>query len=258
MRLPALAHWETTRDGLHQASQVLKQVRLLVADPLPHSLHYSLQVVPQGISTGVLPSGGELALDFQRSAVSYRRDGSAAEIPLAGHSLASLAPAVSEMLRQAGIELSLPYEKLNEAALFQIDPALAADYAHVLYSVFTATARFRARLLGSLSPIVIWPHHFDLSFLWFATQEASEQAPHMNFGFAPFSPGLERPYLYAYAWPIPSGLLDLKLPAPGYWHTTGWTGVVIPYDEIAKSSDPEGIIEDLQYTIFKKVSPLLG
>ena len=42
----------------------------------------------------------------------------------------------------------------------------------------------RARLNGPMTPIVVWPEHFDLSFLWFASAQATDRFPHMNFGCA--------------------------------------------------------------------------
>ncbi len=94
-----------------------------------------------------------------------------------------------------------------------------------------------------MSPLVVWPEHFDLSFLLFATELPSESAPHMNFGFAPYSPGFERPYLYAYAYPLRPGYQTPSLPPPVYWNTTPWTGSVLRYDDIGAAADPEAFTE---------------
>jgi hypothetical protein len=259
MSLPSLAHWEITRDSLHQASQVLKFARLATLKPLPHYLHHSLQVVPEGLSTGLLPFGGELVLDCLHNAVTYRQpEREAIRVSLAGRSLATLSKAVADVLAKAGHPLELAQTELTSDRPLMIDPATAEDYAHALYSVFTATARFRARLLGSMSPIVVWPHHFDLSFLWFATDKASEQAPHMNFGFAPFSEGLPRPYLYVYAWPIPAGLMEVKLPARAHRHTSGWKGVLVHYDDLVNEGEPETVIEEILDDLYRSIAPLLS
>lgn len=259
MLLPELNFWEDTRDSLHRASIVLREIRLQTVQPLPHHLHHSLQVVPEGLSTGLLPFGGEFVLDFIDSHLTYRESGSPTiDISLLGHSQTTLSEAVSALLAHLGHNITLPAEKLTNTETFVISPSLAEDYADALYSIFTATARFRARLNGVMSPIVVWPHHFDLSFLWFATNEASEQAPHLNFGFAPFSEGLPRPYFYAYAWPIPPGLLDIQLPSLAHWHTEGWTGVMIPYDSLHGMTGTSQIIEGFQTQIFQSIAPLLA
>ncbi|MBI5927776.1 MAG: hypothetical protein HY862_00590 [Chloroflexi bacterium] len=258
MLLPELNFWDDTRDSLHRASKVLREIRLQVLQPLPHHLHHSLQVVPEGLSTGQLPFGGEFVLDFVDSHLVYRAAGSpTVDISLIGHSQASLGQAASALLAHLGHAITLPEDKLTDTEAFVISPSIAEDYADALYSVFTATARFRARLNGLMSPIALWPHHFDLSFLWFATNEATEQAPHLNFGFAPQSEGLPRPYFYAYAWPIPPGLLDIKLPELAHWHTEGWTGVVVPYDSLRGMTGTSQVIEGFQSEIFQTIAPLL-
>jgi hypothetical protein len=259
MLLPELTFWEDTRNSLHRASQVLKQIKAQTLEPLPHHLHVSLSIVPEGLSTGVLPFGGEFVLDFVGSRLLYRQAGKPTlEVFLNGHNQVTLIAAANKILTDAGQAITLSTEKLTDTEAFIISPSLAEDYAGVLYGIFTATARFRARLNGPMSPIVVWPHHFDLSFLWFATDEASENAPHLNFGFAPFSEGLPRPYLYVYAWPIPPGLLDVKLPELAQWHTSGWTGVVVPYDNLVGRTGIEELIEGLQHDIFKAIAPLLA
>jgi hypothetical protein len=126
----------------------------------------------------------------------------------------------------------------------------ANGYADALYRVFTALARFRARLQGHMTPLVVFPEHFDLSTLWFVEGDMDDHKPHLNFGFAPFSPGLPRPYLYAYAYPYPADFAAPPLPAPARWHSEGWRGVVIDYDAISQHNDPEAAIERLCLHVF--------
>jgi hypothetical protein len=122
---------------------------------------------------------------------------------------------------------------------------VSASYGQALYRVFSATARFRARLAGPQTPIVVWPEHFDLSTLWFPTNDRPDAAPVMNFGFAPFDAVGERPYLYTYAYPMPDGFKRLPLPAPARWNTAGCKGMRVPYEELAKADDPKTLIEAL-------------
>ena len=98
---------------------------------------------------------------------------------------------------------------LTGDAPLAVDAPTSAAYGEALYRVFTAVARFRARLAGPQTPIVVWPEHFDLSTLWFPTGDRSDSAPQMNFGFAPFDSSYPRPYLYAYAYPMPEGFEQL-------------------------------------------------
>jgi hypothetical protein len=139
----------------------------------------------------------------------------------------------------------------------QIDIRVAGDYATILKAVEETLTELRGALPGSKTPVVVWPHGFDASFLWFATAEASEQAPHMSFGFSPGSPGLDRPYVYSYAYPIPTGLTDVPLPEPARWHADHWTGVVMDYDLLRNTPDPWELVKKNLHMIFNTESRLL-
>jgi hypothetical protein len=104
---------------------------------------------------------------------------------------------------------------------------------------------------------VVWPHGFDLSFLWFARGFDEGGDPHLNFGFSPGSPGFPRPYVYAYAHPKPEGMFDFKPPAPARWNTEPWTGIVIDYDALAAASDAESTLETLLLDIHAGLAVLM-
>ncbi|HEX3052166.1 MAG TPA: DUF5996 family protein [Aggregatilineaceae bacterium] len=254
MHLPALDHWTNTRIGLHQAAQVLGAIQAAAAEPEPNYLHLALRIIPNGLTTHTLPKG-DLQLDFVDQCIRYRSpENRETCIPLAQHTPISLADQIEYQLSP----LTLKREKLTATQPFQIDPRLATDYAHALTLISSALERFRAGLPKEKTPLVVWPHGFDLSFLWFATERLDEQAPHLSFGFSPYSAGLERPYLYAYAYPIPDGLTQTQLPPLAHWHTQDWTGAVLPYDTLVKLDEPEQAIVSSFQQIYDSVAPLLS
>jgi len=259
MPLPDLFNWQPTRDSLHRASQVISAVRAEVTPPLPNAMRLSLNVIPEGLSTGPLAFGGDLALDFTDLSIAYRQPGEAsARLSLKGHSQWSLVGAVMNLLAEEGHDLNLNRDTLADQSPLHFDAHAAEEYADALYSIFTAAARFRARLFGPQSPVVVWPHGFDLSFLWFAGAGSNEhQDKHMNFGFSPGSPGFERPYLYCYASPSPAALADVPLPVLAHVNTHPWTGIVVHYDDLVGTNDSESVIEELYSEIYRAVSPLL-
>lgn len=258
MSLPALANWDNTRTGLHQAAQVLGGFRKVLAEPLPNYAHLGLFVTPQGVTTGKLTNGSELTLDFTSQSVRYHSpDHSENEIELDGQSQLTLTDAIQVAMRDAGHEVEPDRSKITGSDLWKIDPTSAREYAPTLHSIFTAIARFRGRLLFSLSPMIIWPHGFDLSFLWFPKGFDEKNDPHMNFGFSPGSPGFDRPYIYVYAYPVPQGFLEIELPKGARWNKDKWTGVVIDYDYLAGHADHEGLLEGMLHEIYAASAPLL-
>ncbi|MBI5959850.1 MAG: hypothetical protein HY866_14005 [Chloroflexi bacterium] len=263
MSLPALTHWANTRATLHQAAQVIGGVRAVTADPEPNYTHLGLRVVSQGLTTGPLPFGGELTLDFARLTIVCRQDKQdrqpAAEIALEGHHQQSLADAVDQALAALGKAIPpLDRKRITNDTPLQADPKLAANYAVLLSALNDNLQQLHDRLPGEKSPVVVWPHGFDLSFLWFATETATEEAPHLAFGFSPASPGFERPYLYAYAYPLPPDLTSHPLPPLAYWHTAGWTGAVLPYDDLLPLIQPETVIKGTLSALYDLLAPLMG
>jgi hypothetical protein len=262
---------------------LLGAIRQLVREREANYLELALRIEPNGLSTDLLPSGGTVALDFARAALVYTpAAGAAIQIELAGQSQPSLFEALVAALDARGAGLApiscqhrsftqaflaaldardhvfkpKPGELTNDAPL-AVDARVSAEYGRALYRVFTAAARFRARLAGPQTPIVVWPEHFDLSTLWFPTNDRSDDAQVMNFGFAPFDGSTERPYLYAYAYPMPEGFERLPLPAPARWHTETYKGLFASYDDLARADDPEELIESLFAAVYRLLAPSL-
>jgi hypothetical protein len=273
--------WDFAIRSLHLAAQHLGALRMLTLDRRPNYLEWSLEIRPEGLSTGVMPRIGEVVLDFQHGLLRYHPvDSEPTEIPLEGQTQATLLEALLTVMEVRGASLTSqsadtktdallaalmarrhPFtpgrEDLASNALLVIDQKLSADYSRSLYRIFTAAARFRARLTGPMTPIVVWPEHFDLSFLWFATSQADDQHPHMNVGFAPFSDDISRPYLYAYAYPMPDGFERLAVPPGARWHIEGWQGMVYPYDGVVGATNPEAEIEAIYTAVYQTLAPSL-
>lgn len=252
--LSPLKDWGTTRDNLHSVAQILGRIRKTFIERQPNALHWSLRVTPEGLSTGKL-SIGELLLNFREGVVTFHQPDAtvkryALDNPDEMAELEDIAPDVPPTL-DGNMNMPVYVEKA-----YPVDQTAAAEYADTLYTVFTIVSRFRARLYGMMTPVVVWPHHFDLSCLWFINGEADDhKTPHINVGFAPFSDGFPRPYFYVYAWPMPDGITENALPAPAYWYTETWKGVVIDYDAVRDHSETQ--IEAMLDEIFKLLSARL-
>jgi hypothetical protein len=255
---PVIPEWTDTRVGLHQAAQVIGAVRATVAAPERNWTHLGLRVIPDGLTTGALPGLGELVLNFAYLTILYKPvEADPVGFSLVQHTQTSLMDAVVRALVNRGHQHDYKRDKVTGSAVFQIDPRIAGMYAQALYTISEAFTHFRESLPGQKSPAIVWPHGFDLSFLWFATEEASEEKSHMAFGFSPYSAGLERPYFYSYPYPLPDGLTDLELPPKTRWHTTGWTGTIMEYDDLVGKENPGAIIGQTFRAIHETVSPRL-
>lgn len=256
MALPDLTHnWPTTRHALHQAAQLLGAIRAAVAPPQINYLHLGLRVLPGRLTTGSLGAIGEWQLNLRTQTLHwYPLDREPVTLPTRGVTQRTLTDTAINVLAHAGYRLDLDRARLGGEDSLEPNPATAAAYGDALTAIFSLFERLRATLPGAKTPLVVWPHGFDLSFLWFRKQVGTEEAPHLSFGFSPASAGLDRPYFYAYAHPVPPGLTDAPLPEPARWHTAGWTGVVLPYDDVAPREDAEAAILGILREVFEQMS----
>ncbi len=247
MCMPALDNWNTTRDTLHQVALVLGAARVGVADPLPNDLHFSLDVTASGLSTSALSIGGELQFRIADMSVVYaRNDVDVFALDFAGHTQQSLLRTVIAHLGALGMTIEPALKHIKFDIPLDFDPGLASDYWRVLDTVRAALARLRVKLCGYATPLVLWPHHFDLGFLLFPGDGQDEHSdPQLAFGFAPFSDGLDRPYVYAYGWSPEAGYLDIPLESPAQAVTDGYTGLYAAYDDLRARSDFSAVIEDM-------------
>ena len=275
-------HWQTTVTGLHKGAQLLGAVQRLTQDPLPAYLELGLDLTATGLTSSELPGGVRVALDFTAGSLMIKTpQGTGTTISLSGASQAEAFAALFETLSESALAGVIPeggtlfervstgiterggrYQAPQKSQLANETPIVinsqaAGQYLDAVQNAFDGLARLRARLLGLMTPLVVWPEHFDLSMLWFTGSEIDENRPHLNFGFAPYSSGLEFPYLYAYAYPYPNQYQPPDLPDGAHWHTEGWTGMVLPYDSVAQAAHPDVQIEADMSLIYRGLLKLL-
>ena len=258
MTLPALSNWETSRDALHQVSLVVGAIRVASSEALPNDLQFSLAVTDHGISTSELKIGGELKFDFASFSLTYQGTTDSFTLDATGYNQKSLMQALLDKFAKLGIHIEPSMKHITHGTPFDVDKSLTRDYAKVCDTIYTALARFRAKLSGGMSPIVIWPHHFDMAFMWFASENMDEHtAPHLAIGFAPFSDGVNRPYFYAYGWSKETDYVQVKTEPPAQAITTPYTGLYAEYDTLYKEAEFNRVIEEMLLDYHHKASTVL-
>ncbi len=268
MPFPALTHWNQTVGALHQAAKLAGPLHKVLFETRKNYLHLPQQVRSWGLESPTFSNGGVLQVDFRAAEVRYRDSrGGTHRFSLPDHTQSTLLDAILSALADDGLARALETgagefeeEGLRRSEPLELDREEAAAYAEIQYGVFTGLARFRARLEGTMSPLIVWPHHMDLSMLWFPppNAEMDEEGKHLNFGFAPYTPGqYDLPYLYAYAYPYPENVEEPALPEPAFWHREGWKGVVVRYQDLAEAEDPAAMVESTAEGVFSALAPLL-
>ncbi len=259
-RLPALHNWDTTRAALHQVALVLSAFRVAAGATLPNDRQFSLRLSSSGFSSGALPMGFTLSFDCSALQVLCVRDWQKAlTLGLPGHTSQTLLRSLQMGLRRRGITIDASAKHLAAELPLRINPQLACDYIRSLNNLAAVLTSVREKLGGSTTPVVLWAHHFDLGFVWFPAGGSDERRDaQVACGFAPSSPGLPRPYIYAYAWSQPTGYLQLPLEPPASAIREGYTGLYMAYDALRELTEPGRQIESRLLDYARRAAPLLG
>lgn len=87
------------------------------------------------------------------------------------------------------------------------------------------------------SEVRCWPHHFDIATLAEFGGGRSSGA-----GLSPGDDSYPEPYFYVNAYPAPAAVdTSLPLAGVGTWHTSGWTGAVLPASSILGVAEVQAV-----------------
>ena len=268
--LPALPEdWETTRATLHAYAHAISAIPRAHAAAHPQWWHVSLTVQPGGLVTEdmALPDGGtfNVRLDLKSHAVVVESsDGRSTALSMAeGATGTQMGDRVIAAVAELGLEGDYNREKFEDEGPREYDPAAAETFRQAVNSVNEVFEQHRASLSGDVGPVQLWPHGFDLATEWFGTRvekyeeegQVVEYRSQLNLGFFP---GSERPYFYSNPWPFEGGKLTGEpLPHGAQWHTEGWEGSILYYDQLQGDPDAATKLAEYARAVFDLAAPTL-
>jgi len=245
--VPMPEDWEDTRATLHAYANAVGVIPRAFAIPHPKWWHISLEVRPTGLVTDImaLPGGGTFSLRMDLRSHEIVLETSRGDVKsfsmtegLTGTEFGDrLIGAVADM----GLEAEYARAKFESDDPRPYDPEAAGAFFAAVVNIDHDLEIHRSSLTGDVGPLQIWPHGFDLACEWFGTRveaheedgEVVESPSQINLGFYPAG----RAYFYSNPWPFDGdALLGRELPAGAVWHTEGWEGSILYYDQVAGDS----------------------
>jgi hypothetical protein len=198
-RLPLFTNYQRTLESVRQTLRVLGLVRSVLSEEQVNELHFSTVPKTYGASTGRLKDGSKLTYDYASNKLifkSVKKDDFT--ISAVGKNQKSLIEEVSNKLNSIDYDVKLQFKSQPGTTKFEFDKNIIKKHLDIQNIVLSGMDRARSHMTGFQTAISLWPHGFDLSFLWFREGHNEKKDWHMNFGF---SPGLseDQPYLYFYA-----------------------------------------------------------
>lgn len=91
-----------------------------------------------------------------------------------------------------------------------------------------------ATTASRVTPIRIWPHHFDLGAI--IHSDAASDDRQIGIGMSPGDGSYVEPYLYVTPYPLVASPAYPDLPS-GAWRREGWPGAVLTGSEIVRGAD---------------------
>ena len=256
---PSLQGLEPTRLTLQLYSRLISAVPRAHGEFHPRWWHISLKVQPDGLVSDEvsLPDGRALRfkMDLVHHEIVLTVDGEQVRSAsmMEGLSSSALAEDLLGTVAELGLDGEYDRERFENHEPREYDPEAAGRFLTALTSANRIFEQHRATLDGDPGIVQLWPHDFDLAFEWYGSRvevheeqgQEVEVPAQLNLGFYPGGPGIA-PYFYSNPWPFEGELLlGEALPHGASWHTEGWLGTILPYEELA--GDPDAGARLLDY-----------
>ncbi len=265
---PLPENFEPTRATLHAYAHAVGAIPR--AHAVAHSKwwHLSLKVRPRGLVTDTvsLPGGGlaDVSMDLRSHEVVVSSfDGAETRIPMTdGLTGTEMGDRLIELAAGLGLTGEYNREKFENDEPREYDPAVAATYFEAAANVSHIFNHHLQSLDGEVGQVQLWPHNFDLACEWFGTRvetyeeggEVTEHPSQLNLGFYPAG----RAYFYSNPWPFErEELMANDLPHGAEWHTEGWEGSILYYDQLAGDPDAATKLAEFARAVFDIASPTL-
>jgi hypothetical protein len=241
-----------TRDRLQAAALVLSSLQRAFVPKHPRQWQYGLEVNMRGLSTQVFKvAGRELRATLDLVKHKVRLDGD--KWLLTDYDGQQLFSEVQVWLQSQGSEAELEPPKFADGGEF--NPDQATLYGEALWWLEARFRELKAGIReGVTSPILLYPHHFDLSLVWFPHDDERQ----LGVGWSTGDKDVTEPYLYLTAYPEPDGFKSIKLPEGAHWQSEGFSGGVLPYAALAASGSPDKLFKQFTADTLKAARPLFG
>ena len=235
-----------TRDYIRDVAKAVGAFQRAFIKKHPRDWHYGLEVYMRGISTQPFIFQKEekrVLIDLHTSKV--RLDDQAWLLDeYAGPEILNN---LRFWLESRGFTAEIEAPKFNGGGRY--NDAQAKAYFEALWWLNRQFQIIKAGLKGGVTaPVLLYPHHFDLSLVWFPWDDERQLA----LGWSTGDENIRDPYIYLTAYPEPKDFNKQKLPAGAYWQTDGFSGAILPYNVLQSAPHPDKLLQDFAAGIFSE------
>lgn len=281
----AFQPWKDSCAALHLYTQIVGKYRLAHTPWVNHSWHATLYVDADGLTTGLIPDGPGITVQFDLQR--HRLSASCSSGESLGFALEPMSVArfdrqfkdIIEALGGTSQYNGCPNE-LPQVVPFAADTAARPWDANAVSRFHRALVRvdavfneFRTGFLGKVSPVHLFWGSFDLAVTRFSGRSAPshpggisnlpdavtrEAYSHevSSAGFWPGGGGIDEPCFYSYAYPVPEGFSAQSVSPVEARFDEKLGEFVLPYSAVRSAADPRAILLEFLETTFRAASRL--
>jgi hypothetical protein len=210
---------------LQNLSKTIGRLQQLFILPELHGWQYGLNVNMRGICTQPFTPKNK-----QESAlidlVTHKLRLGGQYWPLELMSNEELQEVIKQWLIENGYKTQMEKPELETGGKY--DKIVAHKFAAALWYMERSFSQIKKSLpADQTSPILLYPHHFDLSL----TRFIGDSRHQISVGFSPGDNDIKQPYIYLTSYPDDESLTNYSLPPNAYWNDRGFRGIVLLYED---------------------------
>lgn len=279
------APWQGTCAALHLFTQVVGKYRLAHTPWVNHSWHATLYVNADGLTTGLIPDGPGIHVQFdlqRQRLIGSCGTGATDQFALEPMSVAAFDARFRALIARLGgspqyhgcpneLPDVIPFDQ--DTAQRPWDADAVSRFHQALIRIDAVFHQFRTAFLGKVSPVHLFWGSFDLAVTRFSGRPAPRHpggVPNLpddvtreayshevsSAGFWPGGGGIAEPCFYSYAYPTPAGFSDAKVKPEGARFDIALGEFVLPYDHVRNAADPQGVLLDFLHSTYAAAADL--
>jgi hypothetical protein len=210
--------------GLRTVCKTISQIKSQSIEELPHYGHDALFFQNDEITTGLLNNKTEVKLHLVTGVLLYFHNE-------AGHFVDLTCDGFYEKLESIVTNYGLYMPKVSSLTLQQEN---LFEFLPFAKKVNKSLELFRMKLRDHFTQVHLWPDGFDFSIESFINESNAQ----IGVGVSPGDDRYELPYLYVNPYPFRENIVHQPLPI-GKWHTTGWNGVKVEWNELETKKEQD-------------------
>jgi hypothetical protein len=231
MVLPRDNEFKQTRDFIQDVTKVIGKAQQVFLPKDPNDWHRGLLVAKNGICTQQLNNHAPIELNLRNGEITFNSVTLPLKSTSAQHIFTEITRSISKEIEQPELVTSSP--KFNNAAAFNILKIL--NYANESLSEFKTHIK-----TGVTSPVLLYPHHFDISLVWYPKRShpaQMEQKHQLTFGLSTGDDTISEPYFYITSYPNGEQLKNKNFPTHAYWNKKDFTAAILPYSQAHEANE---------------------